>query len=67
MSITADEIKSLRKTLGLTQAKFAGRLNLTQGAIAQWENGHCSPSGAAKVLLRQLRALAETKSTSVSK
>lgn len=33
-----------RKAAGLTQEQLAARLGVTQGAIAQWENGITHPS-----------------------
>lgn len=38
-----DTIARLRKSRGLTQAKFAEMLHVTQGAISQWETGRTSP------------------------
>lgn len=36
-------IARLRKAKGLTQAKFADLIHVTQGAISQWETGRTSP------------------------
>ena len=36
-------IARLRKSKGLTQAKFADMIHVTQGAISQWETGRTSP------------------------
>ena len=36
-------IARLRKGKGLTQAKFADLIHVTQGAISQWETGRTSP------------------------
>lgn len=36
-------ISRLRKSRGLTQIEFAKRLNVTQGAVSQWENGRTMP------------------------
>lgn len=36
-------ISRLRKSRGLTQVEFAKRLNVTQGAVSQWENGRTMP------------------------
>lgn len=38
-----DRIKALRKTLGLTQQKFADRLGVKQNTIAQYESGRNQP------------------------
>lgn len=39
-----DNIRQLRKKQNLTQAKLAAQLNVTQGAVAQWENGLTTPT-----------------------
>lgn len=36
-------IAKLRNKLGLTQVQFAARLNVTQGAVSQWETGRTMP------------------------
>lgn len=36
-------IAKLRKSKGLTQAKFADMIHVTQGAVSQWETGRTSP------------------------
>lgn len=36
-------IARLRKSKGLTQAKFADMIHVTQGAISQWETGRTNP------------------------
>ena len=39
-----DIIRQARKAAGLTQSQLASILGVTQGAIAQWENGVTHPS-----------------------
>jgi len=51
-----DQIKSLRKALGLSQTKFARRLLVTQATICRWERGYEKPSGPATMLLLSLTA-----------
>lgn len=36
-------IAKLRKSKGLTQAKFAEEIHVTQAAVSQWETGKTSP------------------------
>lgn len=54
--MTPEEIKLLRKRLGLTQADLARRLNVPQSSISEWETAEHQPTGAA---LAAIRALAE--------
>ncbi len=44
-------IKKIRKTLRLTQERFANMLCVTRGAIANIENSKCKPSGPLMKLL----------------
>jgi len=37
-------IKEARKALGMTQEQLAKALGVTQGAVAQWENGISHPA-----------------------
>lgn len=43
-------IKNIREDKGVTQAELAKRLNVTQGAVSQWELGITKPR--ADVLLK---------------
>ena len=36
-------IARMRKARGLTQAKFADLIHVTQGAVSQWETGRTTP------------------------
>jgi tellurite methyltransferase len=38
------EIEEARKAKGLTQEQLAKLVGVTQGAVAQWENGQTHPS-----------------------
>ena len=58
----ADQIRERRKKKNMTQAEFAAQLNVTQGAVAQWENGLTTPAietlmAIAKVLQCTIDAL----------
>jgi len=59
--MTADEIRTLRKRLDLTQAELAQRIGLTREAVTQWETGRARPNGPARMLLRQLEALPDSR------
>lgn len=37
-------LKECRKALGMTQDQLAKLLGVTQGAVAQWENGNTHPA-----------------------
>ena len=48
-------IRQARKAAGLTQIRLAAMVGVTQGAIAQWENGMTHPSyGKLKPLANAL-------------
>ena len=54
-SISAKEIKVLRKNSRMSQSVFAHYLNLTTGYVSQLERGVKKPSGPALVLLNVIR------------
>ena len=54
-SLSAREIKTLRKQANLSQAVFARYLNLTVGYVSQLERGVKRPTGPALVLLDVIR------------
>jgi putative transcriptional regulator len=53
--LTGEEIRALREKARLSQAVFAGYLNLTVGYVSQIERGAKHPSGPALVLLNLIR------------
>lgn len=46
--------RQVRKRVGLSQAAFAQRIDVSLETIRNWEQGKRSPTGAAKALLRVL-------------
>ena len=44
---TGDDVKKVRKMLGLSQPLFARFLGVTVGAVRSWENGGKKPSNMA--------------------
>lgn len=46
--------RQVRHRLGLSQAEFALRIDVSLETIRNWEQGKRSPTGAAKALLRLL-------------
>jgi len=47
-----NDIAKLRSGLGLSQAKFAAVLGISENTLQNWEQGRRMPTGPAKVLLR---------------
>lgn len=56
MTMTAEEIKSLRDRLGLTQKELAEAIGVTITTVSRWEMGIARPS---KLALYQLKHLSE--------
>lgn len=46
--------RQVRQRMGLSQAEFAQRIDVSLETIRNWEQGKRSPTGAAKALLRLL-------------
>lgn len=46
--------RRVRKRLGLSQAEFSARIDVSIDTIRNWEQGKRSPTGAAKALLKVL-------------
>ena len=55
VSISAEEIQNIRKTLKLSQSVFAKLLNVSLSSVRQWEQGIRTPSGSTMVLLELLQ------------
>jgi putative transcriptional regulator len=47
-------VRRVRKRLGLSQAEFSHRIEVSLGTVRDWERGKHSPTGAAKALLTVL-------------
>ena len=54
--MSGDEIRSLRKKLGLTQEEFAHAVAVTFSTVNRWENGHAKPSKLARRAIEGLVA-----------
>lgn len=59
--MSADDIRDIRRRLGLTQAAFALRLNETvpglnvqQPHVARWESGRVKPSGVIVAAIERI-------------
>lgn len=53
-TLTAKQVKRIRKKLKLGQANFARRLGLTQSIVSRWESGNRECSGTAAKLIQLL-------------
>lgn len=53
--LTPEEIRSLRENAHMSQAVFAGLLNVTTGYLSQLERGAKRPTGAALALLNVIK------------
>lgn len=54
MQDAAKFTRRVRKRLGLSQAEFSERIDVSLETIRNWEQGKRRPTGAAKALLRVL-------------
>lgn len=54
MQDAAKFARRVRKRLGLSQAEFARRIDVSLDTIRNWEQGKRRPTGAAKALLKVL-------------
>ncbi len=54
MQDVAKFARRVRKRLGLSQAEFSERIDVSLDTIRNWEQGKRSPTGAAKALLKVL-------------
>jgi putative transcriptional regulator len=54
-TISPDEIKSTRKSLGMTQGVFAVVLGVSKKTVESWEAGRYTPDGAARRLITVLQ------------
>ena len=62
----SEQVRILRRHLGLTQRELADRLGTRQQTISEWEKGMYKPRGASSTLLSIVaeRAKFEYKATS---
>ena len=55
VSLSAEEIRHIRKTLNVSQSVFAKLLNVSLSSVRQWEQGLRKPSGSTMILLELLQ------------
>ncbi len=53
-SMTAGEVRAIRRRLKLTQAQLASKIGVTRNTVARWEMGAVGVSGPVARLLRTL-------------
>ena len=50
------DVRAIRATTGLSQAKFAELLSIEVSTLRNWEQGRRDPTGPAQALLRAIRS-----------
>jgi putative transcriptional regulator len=55
VSLSADAIRRVRRSLGVSQAVFAKMLNVSLSSVRQWEQNLRTPTGSTMVLLELLQ------------
>jgi putative transcriptional regulator len=58
--------RRVRKRLGLSQAEFSARIDVSIDTVRNWEQGKSCPTGAAKALLKVLDKAPEAALTALS-
>jgi putative transcriptional regulator len=61
--MTPLEIRELRKSLNLSQHKFAKRYHIEVGTFLRWERGRSVPTGTGLALLELIRKAPQTIAT----
>ncbi len=61
--VSGNEIRELRKRLGLTQEEFAHAVAVTFSTVNRWENGHAKPSKLARRAIESLAAMKGANTT----
>lgn len=60
--MTKQEIIALRKSLGMTQAKFAEAIGGTVTSVSRWETGVTKPS---RLYIKEMRSLKGKNGTEI--
>ncbi|MFJ4067530.1 helix-turn-helix domain-containing protein [Pseudomonas sp. NPDC089996] len=55
IEIDALQVRSIRKSTGLSQVRFAEMIDVQVVTLRNWEQGRREPTGPAKALLRAIR------------
>ena len=62
--MNSNQIRLIRRRLGLTQQEFADALGVAKSTVGRWEIDHVKPSPLAETKLRQLRKNLNSKEKS---
>ncbi|MDD2458419.1 MAG: helix-turn-helix domain-containing protein [Eubacteriales bacterium] len=54
-AFSAEEIRNIRKMLGMSQSSFASVIGVTKKTVEAWEAGTNKPSGASARLLQLIK------------
>ena len=54
-TMSADDIKGIRKELGMTQGVFATVIGVSKKTVESWESGRYTPDGSSRRLISILR------------
>jgi DNA-binding transcriptional regulator YiaG len=52
--VTGDEVRQVRRLLGLTQRQFAERVGVARVTVTRWEGGSVTVGSTAAILIRLL-------------
>ncbi|MBO3277423.1 helix-turn-helix domain-containing protein [Pseudomonas schmalbachii] len=52
--VDAVKVREIRRATGLSQAKFAQKIDVAVGTLRNWEQGRRDPEGPARALLRAI-------------
>jgi transcriptional regulator with XRE-family HTH domain len=64
MGVTGDELRDLRKRLGLTQVELAEKVGVASNTVARWERGEL---GISEPVSRLVKLLAKVESPQTPK
>jgi|FLYL01.1.fsa_nt_gi transcriptional regulator with XRE-family HTH domain len=56
IDISPEQIKELRKSLGMSQQEFAQTLGVGVATVSRWETGEAKPTGTAAVVIGAVAA-----------
>ena len=59
-SFPSPDVAAIRKSMGLSQDKFARRFGLSPATVRDWEHGRRRPDGPALSLLKVIQYAPET-------